>query len=394
MAKIPPIFAANLANSVYDLSRFGIDDGFSVLSERYGNQLDLKKSQVTKGRTGGPGVLKSRTAFGFVCVGKDAYKGHAFFVLRGTQYLADWLTNFNIGTSRSFHAQPAHDGFKRAFNSMRDQMEPFITALGQQGIHSVHCVGHSLGGALASVTAEYIDATTQHKPYLYTFGAPRVGLHGFADKLTTNLTPQKMFRVYHRTDIVPCIPFWPFTHAPTRLADTYDYFQPSPGDFPSGTWHDMGLYEKTVGRNNWQTLRGRRNEHFNDPAIESWLNKKSPVSFTVTNLEWVDKAINYVLKKVLGGLGALLTTAVGSALTLMDRLAMILHQGIDISKSLGSLVLSLVRKIMEILGMKPLLKAADATYQFIRNLFLRLSQRVSTYCQRVLDDVLVKGQSA
>jgi len=392
MPRIAPNLAAGLAHTVYGLVDFNVEEGIAVLHRNYGQVIQTNSSSVASCRTGGPGFIKSQTAFGFVCLGNGAYKGHAFLVVRGTKFLADWLTNFNIGTSRSMYGQPVHDGFNRAFRSMRQQIEAFVSGLSTEGVHSVHCIGHSLGGALATLIAEYVSSATTYKPYLYTFGAPRVGLQSFSDMLTTNLSPERMFRVYHRTDIVPCIPFWPFVHAPTRLSDTYDYFQPSPGSFPGAEWHDMGLYAATVGRNNWQALRGKRSQQFSDQAVEAWINKKSPVAFNITNLEWLDNAINYLLKVILGGIGAVLTSAIGSSLTLMDQLAIIIRKGIDLSKNVSGLVLSFLRKVMEILGMRPALDAADATYSFIRNLFERLSQRVSAYCQRILDQVLVNGQ--
>jgi len=196
-----------------------------------------------------------------------------------------------------------------------------------------------------------------------------------------------MFRVYHRTDIVPCIPFWPFVHAPTLLNDTYDYFQPSPGEFPSGEWHGMDRYVATVGKQKWSGLRNKRSQLSTGESVESWLNKKGPISFNVTNLEWLDKAINYVLAKCLKGMGNTLVGAGAGTFTLMDQLAYLLKKGIDLSKDISNLVLSLIRKIMAMLGMKPALAKADATKAFIYKIFLNLSSRVSAHCQRVLDGV-------
>jgi len=108
-------------------------------------------------------------------MGKGAYKGHAFIILRGTKFLGDWLTNLNVGTSRSAYGQSIHDGFPQAFQSMRSQISPFINSFSNNGTHSVHCIGHSLGGGMATICAEYVRASTSHKPYLYTFGAPALG---------------------------------------------------------------------------------------------------------------------------------------------------------------------------------------------------------------------------
>lgn len=393
MARLTPKDSAKLARDIYRLVDVPkLEDALAILNRDYGQIMDVQDSNFVAAKSGGPAFIKSRTGFGLCSFGKGAYQGHAFIILRGTHFLGDWLTNLNVGTSRSAYGQSIHDGFHQAFLSMQVKLSPFINSLGARGIHSVHCIGHSLGGGLATVCAEYVKASTPFKPYLYTYGAPRVGMRAFADMLSSNLSPERMFRVYHRTDIVPCIPFWPFVHAPTLMGDTYDYFQPSPGNFPGGEWHSMELYANTVGSHSWTALRNKRAENFSGVGIETWLNKKAPVSFTVTNLEWLDKAINYVLGKCLKGVGNIVSGAATGTFTLMDRLAYILKNGITLSDKISGLVLSLIRKVMSILGLNPALEKVDATHAFIRSIFQRLSRRVSEYCQRVLDGLMVNGQ--
>ena len=127
--------------------------------------------------------------------------------------------------------------------------------------------------------------------------------------------------------------------------------------------------------------------------IEPWLNNKSPVSFTPTNLEYLDKAINYVLLKVAKGIGSAVGAGLTGSFTLLDQLAYVLRKGIDLTKHLSTLVLSLLRKIAELLGMRRTIEAADATLAFIRNLFERLHRKVSEQAQKILDAVLVNGKS-
>jgi len=307
----------------------------------------------------------------FFLIGTQAYKGHAFIILRGTKILADWLTNLNVGVSRSVNGQSIHDGFNQAFKTMLPQLAPFVSGLISNNIHSIHCVGHSLGGALATLCAEHIQLATKRKPYLYTFGAPRVGLRDFADTLSMNVWPENIYRVYHRTDIVPCIPFWPFIHAPTKMSAQYDYYQPSPGDFPSGEYHSMTRYVATVGEQSWSALRSKRAEITSDKHVEQWILHKGSVNFSVTNLRWLDKAINYVLAKTVNNLGGALTVVSGSTFTLMDRLSYILVKGIDVSENLSSLVLGLISKILKMLGLNKTLNAAQMTHGFIRSVFER-----------------------
>lgn len=81
----------------------------------------------------------------------------------------------------------------------------------QPGTTMVHCIGHSLGGAIANLAAEWAANTLNKKVKLYTFGSPRVGFAsgGFANKLTTALLPENIHRVYHNNDPVPMIPTFP-----------------------------------------------------------------------------------------------------------------------------------------------------------------------------------------
>jgi triacylglycerol lipase len=396
MTEITPALSASLANDVYDLIDLSsLRVALKRFTQIYGSIIDIDEGFLLKAKSGGPGFIKTRTAFGVCCFGKKngAYEGHAFIVLRGTRVLADWLTNFNVGTSRSAYGQSIHDGFHRAFQSLNDQLTSFVAGFSKNKIHTVHCIGHSLGGGLATICAEEIKSKTIHRPYVYTFGAPRVGMKPFADMLSDKIGSSRIYRVYHRTDIVPCIPFWPFVHAPTLHGDTYNYFQPSKGDYPSGEWHDMNKYVTTVEPYDWETLRGQLSKKYTDSSIENWLKIKSPASLTMTNIEWLDRAINYVLVKCIKGIGTSLTMAVGGGGNLMDILSYILVKAIDISSVISSLVFLLVRKIMSIIGMQPLLDQADLSKQFIRQVFTRLSNKVNDEVRRTLSDALAKGKA-
>ncbi|TQV76388.1 lipase family protein [Aliikangiella marina] len=388
MLQLSPVFSSNLAKDVYQLTKTdSLEQAVSALKAKYGDILTVADKNMITGKTGGPGIIKSKTAFGFVMLGKGKYDKHAFILFRGTQYLGDWLTNFNIGTSRSYFAQPVHDGFNTSFKSMLPKVKEFVNGLGKD-IIAVHCIGHSLGGALATICAEWIKSSTSRSPYLYSFGSPRVGFHGFADKCTKNLGAERIFRAYHKTDIVPCIPFWPFVHTPNAGVD---YYLPSPGAVPAAKYHDMDEYIKSVKDKTWPQL-SKLKEPKNNASIERWLKKGGPVGFTMAALEWLNDALLYVLKKCLDVIKGTLCLALSSGLTLMDQLAYIFKKGIDISEKVSGWVVYLIRKIMSFLGLSKVVQAADMTTSFIRNIFHELSRRVGEFCQRTLDSVLVDGR--
>jgi triacylglycerol lipase len=155
MNEIPPNLAADLAKDVYRLIEKGItvDEAVEAISRRGAGIFKISLPDLTQARTGGPGFIKCETAFGMMVYGTgDFYKSHAFIVLRGSRILGDWLTNANfVLTSRSAGGHSVHDGFYQAFKSFRAQVDSFIAGFGQQGITTVHCIGHSLGGALATL---------------------------------------------------------------------------------------------------------------------------------------------------------------------------------------------------------------------------------------------------
>lgn len=388
MIQLSPKFSSHLAKDVYQLTKTdSLEQAVSALKAKYGDILTVGHQNMIKGKTGGPSIIKSKTAFGFVMLGKGKYDKQAFILFRGTQYLADWLTNFNIGTSRSYYAQPVHDGFSTAFKSMLPKVQDFVSGLGHD-IKAVHCIGHSLGGALATICAEWLKSSTKISPYLYSFGSPRVGFHGFADKCTKNIGAQNIFRAYHKTDIVPCIPFWPFVHTPNAGVD---YFLPSPGMVPAAKYHDMDEYIKSVKDSSWAQLSKLQTPKSN-ASIERWLKRGGPVGFTMAALEWLNDALLYVLKKCLDVIKGTLCLGISGGLTLMDQLAYIFKKGIDLSQKVSSWVLYLIRKIMSFLGLAKVVEAGDMTTNFIRDIFRQLSKRVSDFCQRTLDRVLVDGR--
>ena len=391
MDNLTPLQTASLSEDVYALSKIkSLEEAYFILNNKYKNQLSFGEDALLKGKTGGPWFIKSRTAFGFTLLGKGAFQGQAFFIFRGTQYLADWLTNLNLSTSRSISGQPIHDGFNRAFKTMLPGLQEFMRVVNKNNIRHIHCIGHSLGGALATLCGDWIKSAHGRTPFIYTYGSPRVGLYGFANHCTSTVGAERIFRTYHKTDIVPCIPTWPFMHTPDSGRD---YYLPSPGIVPMAEYHGMDRYLESVRGKSWIALASLRPEHKSDEGIINWLESRSPIGLTITSLKWLNQALEYVLKKCLKGAAMLISSFAGTSFTLMDRLAYILCKGIDLSKNISSLVVSFIRKIMEILGMRRTLQAVDLTKDFIRSALLTLQGRINMFTHSVLSKVLVDGRA-
>lgn len=394
---IPAASAAKLAKDIYDLvdKNKTAEKVVSELNQSYDGIFSVSSSSITHARTGGPGLVKCETSFGMMVYGNgEFYKNHAFIVLRGTKILGDLLTDLNALTSRSAAGHSVHDGFNKAFKTLRPQLDSFIAGFGQKNISTIHCVGHSLGGALATLCSEYLKQRTSKEVYLYTFGSPRVGLAQFSDLLTNSLNAERVFRVYHRTDIVPCVPPWPYAHVPSLLADMHDYFQPSPGKLPSAEWHSMVNYIDTIGGNSWSQLRGKWFEPFDDKATEAWLNHKSPIHFNITDLTRLDKAIWYVLRKCFKFLriSASFFANVASDFSIYDTVAYVMHKALKTAEltakavsSIPWLIKALIRKICSLLG---IIESEKSDRSFIRTIFQWLSLRLKQYCREAIDSTL------
>jgi hypothetical protein len=391
MARFSAYQAAVLADDIYALTKLSsLEQAIKYLESQYGNAFTLSDQNMLAGKTGGPCFIKVRTAFGFTMLGCGKFQGHAVILFRGTQYLADWLTNLNIGVSRSSSAQPVHDGFNQSFKSMLPQLQTFMANTNKNRIHTIHCIGHSLGGALATLCGEWINVSFGVKPYIYSFGSPRVGLMTFANSCTRNIGADRIFRAYHKTDIVPCIPIWPFVHTPNS---GIDYYLPSPGIIPMAEYHGMNHYINSVEGKDWDTISKLRTNEKDDDSIARWLRNGSPIGFTITSIEWLSHALLFVLKNCMNGSAFGISQTFSSTYTLMDKLAYVLETGVNLVNDVSSWVLFLMRKIMEILGLGKVLDAADLSREFIQRLLMRLQERINQYVQGALGQIMAQGRN-
>ncbi|WP_193165767.1 lipase family protein [Microbulbifer hainanensis] len=145
--------------------------------------------------------------------GKGNFSGDILILLWGTDNKFDLATDATIGFSPSENGSFVHTGFNKCFQSILPEIKKCLSEH-KQPIDTVHCIGHSLGGALATLTAEWLKNSKYAKTSdikLYTFGSPRVGASSFVKSLTREmLKGTDICRVYHKTDVVPMVPIWPF----------------------------------------------------------------------------------------------------------------------------------------------------------------------------------------
>ncbi|WDE12125.1 lipase family protein [Thalassomonas haliotis] len=217
MSLLSPKIAAELANFAYRFRTVNTAPNINGIPAILRSNFDFNLSDgPVQGVSGGffSHLFNRSTGFAVMGQGKSPdYKGQHIIAIRGTEFTSgrDWLTNANIGLSGSANGSMAHAGFNKAFNSMRPAFQQYLDK-NRKGV--LHCVGHSLGGALATLTANWARNEYGREVQLYTFGAPRVGMDGFSIKTNANI--EKIYRCTHGADPVPSVPLWPFTHAGTE----------------------------------------------------------------------------------------------------------------------------------------------------------------------------------
>eukprot|EP00927_Polykrikos_kofoidii_P055697 TRINITY_DN49910_c0_g1_i1.p1 TRINITY_DN49910_c0_g1~~TRINITY_DN49910_c0_g1_i1.p1 ORF type:complete len:352 (-),score=52.36 TRINITY_DN49910_c0_g1_i1:89-1093(-) len=158
---------------------------------------------------------------------------------RGSVSLANWISDFTFLTKTWPLSENgaawcpgcrAHLGFAIAWDAVRDDAMSFIVEL---GCRNVTVVGHSLGGAVATLAAVDIRATGPRNlvvSNIYTFGCPRVGNKAFTEAFAGQPTAPNInddngtsaiisWRVVYHHDPVPHLsnPFVDMTHVGTEV---------------------------------------------------------------------------------------------------------------------------------------------------------------------------------
>lgn len=378
---LTPEDSARLADDIYLIKD---PNGIELFTDQYSDKLSVN-NETTKnlnGKTGALIFLKSERPIGIAACGINDFKGHAVVALKGTANGYDVLTDLNAGVRRFHTGGAVHQGFYYSFVSFLPQLENFIRSL-PPAVHTIHCVGHSLGGALATLAADWLASNCGRVIKLYTYGSPRVGLDYFAGGCKRRINEHNIHRVYHHSDPVPMVPTWPFVHVPDGGRN--DFQLPSPDSLNPIQHHKMSNYIASVAPNDigldWEDLRKRRPTPYLEQSMEAWLKSDSVLSLTMNTAWLAGEALLWVLKKVGNLAGIALVVSGGTTFTLLDRLAIFMHKAYQISKEVSFWVLRLIKRLAQLIGVR-VAEGADITVAFIRMVFLRLHRAVSDLVMR------------
>nr|MCU0570716.1 lipase family protein [Oculatellaceae cyanobacterium Prado106] len=142
-------------------------------------------------------------------------------VFRGTDSMRDWLGNFDIDLVGGPMGGRVHEGFSLALSLIWKDIQLTLEALKPKQVltkseltdgtrkevkaPSIWITGHSLGGALATLSAARLREKDQMVHGLYTFGSPRVGDREFQEEFNGDFR-SRAFRFVNKNDAVTRIP--------------------------------------------------------------------------------------------------------------------------------------------------------------------------------------------
>jgi len=367
---LSPSNAAKAASIVYGIKYSDTSNiAINRLNDEFGDDFHFDISTRFKGKTGLP-FISTKSGFGIMGISPDQHNKSAVISTRGTtSNPLDWLTDVNCGLSfrNSRSNKSVHSGFNHTFNSMIPEIDGFIK------LHkptTIHCVGHSLGGALATLIAEWLaQESSINTVNLYTFGSPRVGLEPFAQNLCSMEKVNKIFRATNAGDPVPLVPVWPFSHTPTDGSD----YRVLAGFSINPFKHKMEHYINGVGGiNDWNQIK-RVSNHIPSSHIDTFLNSdQGQGSFRSTlTLEKIGAAIIHLLGKAGLHGSVAIQSALGVGFTMYDAIAWKLSDLAKKSDKMNNQVKNLMSHIAAFTGL-PIKNTIASTTETIRMLFNRM----------------------
>lgn len=357
MALLGPREAALIADKVYTVRTNDIDTATELSGGLGLKDFELIENARFTG-TSGPLFLKTETGFGYIASGVGKRQGELLIACRGTvPGIQDVVTDLNGGLQLGPSGNLVHAGFNDTFSSFKGTLEAYFK---RKSPSHVHCVGHSLGGALATLVADYVSEEQKAGVSLYSFGCPRVGTRWFTSHLTDKVGAANIKRVYFNADVVPMVPIFPFEHVPQKSNGIYLEF---PGGRMAPQSHFMSNYIDGVGDSDWLALERMHGD--SDFSISRWLDSASEggVMMFSAKLFWlIAKGIAYIVKK---RFGVVLGTALVVTSTLLDKLAYLLSQGWKMGGEISGQIVGLFKKIFSYLG-KPFSGDGNITANFAR----------------------------
>lgn len=359
-----------------------------------GRELPFVEKSSVKIITATSGLITPvSSGFGFMAQLNGGRSREIVIATRGTtNSRADYGTDINAIPAPGPTGHAIHKGFGTTFKSYVQQLNEFIK---QQNLGfkptAVHCMGHSLGGALANLNAAAC-AELGLNSYLYTVAAPRVGMVPYAEHLSKKMKVAHVYRVANEADVVTMLPTYPFVHSP-YVHGTYllegGMLKVNPmqhmlangyGSMVNSSWKQMQSLTQAKQQQLENSLYPANNK---EAGQFEQLARMPGAMFSGRMLQLINKAIHDMLSR----LGAQSLLSVGhyrtGAFTVLDQMAEILARYAQASHKQAKEVAGMLNAIMAYLG-RSTHALADASVATIRWVFNLLHLSVNTMAKQAI----------
>lgn len=373
MASLTPSESAGLANKVYDVKNEEDWKNIAKLLEQSCQSVyagfDKQPTRIL-GQSG----WGSSSGFAYVANGSGKRVGESLFAIRGTASFADALTDARVSFARSPSGYVVHRGFSLTFDSIKPGIDDYLK---KNNPSHIHVLGHSLGGAVACLTAEYLKLLG-NSVSLYTFGCPRVGDSLYSSAITQLIGDNNIHRVYHEADPVSMIPLFPFVPVSNK---NIGYQLPWKGWTVSFYAHQMENYISSVGTSSWNSLpRVQVKGFFSD--IDKWLDEVGENGggikmLSCYALQQILRALRWILNTVCDVSAITAQFAASGAVVAVDILAYLLYNGCLLGAKIAGYVTSILKAILRFLG-RTISVGTNITVYFIRFVLDMFFRTIST----------------
>ncbi|MBK9989387.1 MAG: lipase family protein [Verrucomicrobia bacterium] len=379
MKPLSPDVTAEIAIRVYVLQTMSVSEAQRKRSLGCEGQFKVVDDSRFTGKSGGY-VFRQLSGFGYMAEGEGTRQGEILVATRGTNSFHDKWTDAHTGLRRGPSGLPVHIGFQRVWESYAEELKAFLR--GKNPTH-IHCVGHSLGGGLAMLNADFF-AANKLPVSLYTFGCPRVGLSSFSQGLTRGVGADNIYRVSHDTDPVTMVPSFPFIHAPYGGK----HYTLARGGMIGMGAHSMLNYVNSVTGKSWSSLANAQvSIDWTDAVARIWLDAVKAgnggiMMYSGASLEVIAQALRWIIRKAISlGIVFPASNTLGGGLTAVDLLATVVTQSARLSKELADDVKTIMAAILRFLG-RTAATTAELTHQFIHWVFDLLYGSISSMANR------------
>jgi hypothetical protein len=203
------------------------------------------------------GVFYASSTDGQAFVGYCPKMNAVVASIRGTASLEDWIDDLEAShdypiTAPSWLPQDIkiHRGFYSVYHELDTEglTDVFVRTIQQHNGATILIVGHSLGGAVATMLAA--DMAANHgitADKVYTFGQPRVGNEAFSNWYKQTIPGH--IRVTHHRDVVPHLPLklMHYYHVATEVYYAAEDYTPGGYTVCNGSGEDDKCADDFVG---------------------------------------------------------------------------------------------------------------------------------------------------